>query len=496
MYLLVFAVVFLIVFYVWYKGSYWHRRGVPGPRGWPIVGNIIEHFLGKKTLGQVYLDIYRKYEDYPFVGIFKANTPCLLVRDPELSHRILVKDFKFFQNNEIQVNKEVDVLFGHNPFVLRGKEWKDTRQMLTPGLTSGRLKHIFPLISNVAKRFVEYIENHPTATTDGIETRLLTKRFTLDNVAKTAFGIDGKAFDSYDKLSDFMELADSFLTPGSSHAIILQLGQVFPSLLNMFSIKIISQNVEDKIIAIISDVKKYRETHNDVYKDYLQFLIDLAKEHKFTDTDVTAHASTFFLDGYFTSSLILTFNLLCLAQNPEYQQKIREEIKETEEKNKGEIPYEALPEMVWLDACFYESFRKYPMIEMLMKLCTEPYEYTCEDPDLKNMTMKFKKGDHIIIPYGMLCQDPKYFKDPEKYYPERMMEKDGALNKLFFPFGNGPRICIGQRLGILQIKLGLVYLIKNFEITTSPKLQQPISYCAFNFMNEVQGGVWLKYKKI
>ncbi|XP_030760088.1 probable cytochrome P450 28a5 [Sitophilus oryzae] len=496
MFYLVLVVFSLIFLYFGLKKSYWDKRGVPGPKPWPFIGNIGPHFLGRKTLGQVFVDIYRKYEGYPFVGTFRAGTPCLLVRDPELVHRILVKDFKSFRNNEMYVDKDTDTLFNRNPFALRDQEWKDTRQMLTPGFTSGRLKNLFPIMTSITKDFIKFIEHHPTANTDGIETRLLTKRYTLDNVAKAAFGIDGKSFESYEELSDFMQLANSFLTPGTLHGLFMQVIQIFPVLLRIIPPKLISGDIEKKMISIISEVRQHRLQNDAIHKDYLQFLIELGKENKFSDTEVTAHATTFFFDGYVTSSLVLSYALLCLAQNTKYQERVREEILKTEEKNNGEVTYEALQEMELLHACLWESIRLFPVGDILTKACTEPFEYTPEDPSFKKITLNVKVGDIVMIPFSMFSKDPKYFENPEKFYPERMLGKDGTINKVFYPFGMGPRACIGQRLGTMQIKIGLVHVIKNFEVTVSPKLQQPIKYHPFNIMNEIKGGLWLKYKKI
>ncbi|XP_076259777.1 putative cytochrome P450 28a5 [Rhynchophorus ferrugineus] len=496
--MLILVLLGIILALLWYlrRNSTWDKRGVPGPKPLPIVGNILRHFLGQKTLGQIYRQIYNKYDKYPFVGIYRATTPCLLVRDPEFVQRILVKDFKSFQNNEMHVEKDVDVLFGRNPFVLRGKEWRDTRQMLSPGYTSGRMKNLYPMITEIAKTMVNFIENHPTGTTDGIETRLLTKRFTLDNVAKAAFGIDGKCFGSYDEMSDFMQLTNTFLQPGSFQAILTQMIQIFPVITKLPFMTFTNKSTADKIISIISEVKKHRLQNNVQANDYLQFLIELGKEHKFSDVDVTAHASTFFFDGYFTSSLVLSYLLLCLAMYPEYQDKVRDEIKETLEKNNGEIPYESLHDMPWLNACLYESTRVYPIAESMMKVCTEDFEYTPTDPSYKNLTVQLKPGDVVMVPYGIMSKDPKYFVEPDKFLPERLLEKDEMSNKVFFPFGAGPRVCIGQRMGIMQIKLGAAHIVKNFQISTSPKLCQPIKYCAYNFMNEVKGGIWLRYRKI
>lgn len=82
---------------------------------------------------------YRQYQDYPFVGIFRMIDPCLLLIDPEIIKNIMVKDFSYFVNNDIFVDKQLDPLLGVNPFVLKNEEWKKTRQFLTPGFAPAKV---------------------------------------------------------------------------------------------------------------------------------------------------------------------------------------------------------------------------------------------------------------------------------------------------------------------------------------------------------------------
>lgn len=82
---------------------------------------------------------FSKYKEYPFVGIYHLLRPCLLIREPEMIKNIMVKDFKYFQNNDIDIDKKTEKIFGRNPFVLKGQEWKNTRAQLTSCFTSGKV---------------------------------------------------------------------------------------------------------------------------------------------------------------------------------------------------------------------------------------------------------------------------------------------------------------------------------------------------------------------
>lgn len=99
------------------------------------------------------------------------------------------------------------------------------------------MKNMFPTLKDISAALIKFIENHPTRTTDGIETRALTKRLTLDNVAKAAFGIDGKSFESYEDISEFNKLANNFLTPGTLFSLYFGFVQIFPAIGTLLKLK-------------------------------------------------------------------------------------------------------------------------------------------------------------------------------------------------------------------------------------------------------------------
>lgn len=90
-----------------------------------------------------------------------------------------------------------------------------------------------------------------------------------------------------------------------------------------------------------------------------------------------------------------------------------------------------------------ESLRLTPFLDILVKQCTQPCEYTPINPEYKKMSVNLIPGDTVILPYSMLMKDEKYFEKPNEYIPERMLDKDNFNKSCFFPFGLGPRACIG-----------------------------------------------------
>jgi cytochrome P450 family 6 len=189
---------------------------------------------------------------------------------------------------------------------------------------------------------------------------------------------------------------------------------------------------------------------------------------EFSDDDLVAQATVFFLAGFETSSTVLSFTLMELAANPDVQRKAQLEIDEALGQNDGEITYESLRNMKYLDwvlqgkqqniffeiasthICnFIEAMRKYPPVAIHNRECTKTYK-------VPGTNVTIEKGFMVMIPNHALQNDSKYFPNPERFDPERFSDDD-ALHKyqyIYSPFGEGPRQCIGKNyrkiLGFLK----------------------------------------------
>ncbi|CAG9858620.1 unnamed protein product [Phyllotreta striolata] len=494
MLLILFILVVSLLYYLIQRNyNYWSDRGVPGPKPSFLVGNFGKSFIGKISSGDIITNTYREYENYPFVGIYKAITPVLIIRDPEMVKNVMVKDFKNFHDNDIEVQKDLDPIFGRNPFVMRGAEWKQKRVQLTGCFTSGKIKGMFPYMEHNLKGMMKYMENAANTSTP-LEALDLCMRYTLDNVAICAFGVDGKAFEEH---SAFKELAEKFFTADSlPKKLKFWLMFNFPVISGLIKLKFIPKDVENHLIEMVSNTLKYRKENNVTRNDFLDVCSRMSTEGEaFTDIDIVAHAASFFADGYDTSARVMSFLLFELASNPEVQQTLREELNESYIKNGNKFTYEALHDLPYLDACINEGLRKNFIAANLSKLCTEDYTYTSTSPNFKQMTVKLKAGDRVAIPVMGLHHDPKYFDDPEKFKPERFLKKENIQSFTHLPFGEGPRICIGQRFGVTQVKVGLAYVIRNFQCTVNSKTQLPLKFDPYFPMILAVGGLWLDFKK-
>lgn len=113
--------------------------------------------------------------------------------------------------------------------------------------------------------------------------------------------------------------------------------------------------------------------------------------------------------------------------------------------------------------------RKYPVVPLLVRECVKDYTI----PGTDNV---IEKGVEIFIPAFALQRDEKYYENPDKFIPERFNEENMAgkniVNRPYLPFGEGPRNCIGMRMGKMQTKVGLVLMLQKFRFELENRLKK------------------------
>ncbi|KAJ9581730.1 hypothetical protein L9F63_023089, partial [Diploptera punctata] len=172
--------------------------------------------------------------------------------------------------------------------------------------------------------------------------------------------------------------------------------------------------------------------------------------------------------------------------NPDIQERLRQEIESVVEEHGG-VTYESVNEMKYLSQVISETFRMYPPVSQLNRECNK--SYTIPGTDLM-----IDEGTQVVVPVLGLHMDPAYYPDPDKFDPERFNseEADKRNNYVFLPFGEGPRICIGMRFGLMQIKVGLISLLQNYEFSICEKTAIPPTVNPRIFITAALEGIHLQ----
>ncbi|XP_033209032.1 probable cytochrome P450 6a14 [Belonocnema kinseyi] len=487
--------------------NYWKRKGIPHEVPIIPVGNILPVTLGKQCTGELIQESYERFKSNPLHGMYMFHIPHLVINDPDLIRLILIKNFAHFCDRGLYFNNDVDPLSGHL-FFMPGDEWKHLRSKLSPTFTSGKMKQMFPLVVKVTEDLKKAL-GASIGKSSTVEVKDLLSRYTTDMIASIAFGVECNSLKNPD--AKFREYGKKAV---DINPVKVSLMMFFSKLMDILRIPINSKEVSKFFNTVFSDVIAHRKANNVPRKDFLDLLIQLMDHGKVEgdETNVTdnpkddiktvknteaismseacAQAFVFLIAGFETSSSTSTYCLHELALKPDIQDKLRQEINE----NLGgrhDFSYEDVHALPYLHKVVSETLRKYPIVPILNRICIKDYK-------IPNSNFCVPKGMNIIIPILGLHKDPNIFPDPEEFSPERFDSVEMAKRHAFtyLPFGEGPRICIGKRFGLLQVKFALIKILSHYRVSVCDKTEIRIKPTIRHVLLTPVDDVFLRVEKV
>lgn len=141
-----------------------------------------------------------------------------------------------------------------------------------------------------------------------------------------------------------------------------------------------------------------------------------------------------------------------------------------------------------------ESLRMYPGAGWASKTCTRDYELHGSH---KGESVRLRPGDNVMIPVYGLHHDPDYYPEPDEFRPERFLDdglKRFKQQGVFLGFGNGPRQCVGMRLGLAMAKAALAAIVQRFQVKVNARTPAGHHLDPSIFVGVHKGGIWLDFE--
>ncbi|KAL1495020.1 hypothetical protein ABEB36_010509 [Hypothenemus hampei] len=507
-YFLLFGVplVFIAYWYFYKKPySYWKSKGVPQTTPWIFFGDVWPTLFRIKDMLEWINWFYNMHPTSKYVGMYQFYIPTLVIKDPNLIKQIAIKDFDHFtDHNVFSATQEIDdPLWGANLFTLKGQKWRNMRNLLSASFTSSKMKLMYTFMAEEAEKFVNFFNKQDEEIIE-VDLKDVFTRYTNDVIASTSFGLKINSLENPN--NEFYQLGQkvsNFSDPVFVFKFFML--SVWPGIFKLLGITFLSKKVTNFFVSVIKDAIRTREENDIVRPDMLNILLEIkngthptgeeqeitdnqfgvATEStefvkssktnvKITDDVIAAQAFVFFVAGFETVSSVMCFTCYELALNRDVQEQLRKEIQDVYDNSNGKPTYENIIGMKYMDMVVSESLRKWPPAPALDRLCVKPY--VLQDTNPNEPPIQINKDDVIWVPtYGM-HYDPKYFPNPEKFIPERFSDqlKDRIVPYTYLPFGIGPRLCIGSRFALLEVKSIVFHLVKDFEIVPTDKTQIPL----------------------
>nr|QBA57467.1 CYP6AB10 [Heortia vitessoides] len=503
--------VLVLVAAIYYYGTrafdYWEKRGIKHEKPLPIFGTNLKQFFQRASMAMMASETYRKYPNEKVVGFYRGTKPELVIRDPEIAKRILVTDFQHFYARGLIPHKTVIEPLLKNLFFADGDLWRLVRQRFTPAFSTGKLKAMFPLITKTAEKLQVITED--IVNREYYDVRELMARYTTDFIGECGFGINMDSLN--DENSLFRKLGKRIFERRFRDALFGALKFIFPELCK--DLHFLAPELETTMTHFFNTVVKERNYKPSGRNDFIDLMLELKEKGEMvgesiekktnncepeivkmelTDLLMIAQMFVFFGAGFETSSTASSYTLHQLAFNPDCQEKVQAEIDMVLEKYNNKITYDAIKEMTYLEMAFNEAMRMYPSVAYLIRKCTSK-KYTIPEIDLT-----IDEDVSVIVPIQAIHMDEKYFREPMKYDPERFTfgAKDDIRNFVFLPFGEGPRACVGARLGQMQSMAGIASVLHKYTVEPAAcSVQVPKPDPAGTVSEGFVGGLPLKFRR-
>jgi cytochrome P450 len=412
-----------------------------GPKGRPVVGSLRE--FRRDVLG-FFTDCARTYGDV--VPIRLPRRRLVLLSHPDLIEEVLTARAR--QTTKTVLLQALRPVLGNGLLLSEGDTWLRQRRLIQPAFHRQRIAAYGDVMAGYAERgMAEWRDGQ----TRDVHADMMT--ITQAIVAKTLFDADvsdaawdvGQALhvlmdDFSQRRTRLFELPKFVPTPGRRRA------------------RLAVERLDRVVYGIIADRRASGEDHGDL----LSLLLDAQDADdgsRMTNQQVRDEIMTLFLAGHETTAVSLSWTWYLLAQHPDVEARLAAELGNV---LGGRLPTVAdLPRLRYAEMVVTESMRLYPPVYSLTRRVIEPCEV----------------GGHRIVPETTLVmsqwvvhRDARWFDEPAAFQPDRW--ENDLVKRLpryaYFPFGGGPRLCIGNTFALMEATLLLATIAQRFRFRLAP----------------------------
>lgn len=425
-----------------------------GPAGSAVLGNLNE--LGNDPLAFL-TKCDRNYGD--IVPLRLGPTPACLVTHPALVEQILKNRTSFIKSRGFRA---LSRLLGSGLLTNEGDSWFRQRRLAQPVFHRSRIKGYGQIMVDYTKQLIE--EWQASEQTSDMKTprdiHADMMRLTLNIVMKTIFNQDVSTSEA-DTIAHALDVAMNwFDSKRRQNFFILEW---FPRPENVRYRNAIKA-MDDSIYSIINQRRESGEDPGDLLS-MLMAARDEDDGSQMSDQQLRDEIATLMLAGHETTANTLSWTWMLLAQHPEVEAKLHAELQQVLE---GRSPTIAdLGQLPYTNAVIKESMRVYPPVAILGRESIE---------DVTIGDYLIPKDCVIIISQWVMHHSPDYFNEPESFIPERWLPNSDEVplekqlpRGVYFPFGDGPRICIGKGFAMMEAVLILSAIAQKFRFNLSPE---------------------------
>ncbi len=424
----------------------------PGPR---------DGFFGMREMARMKADVtgyyaalHKEYGDT--VSMQTGPYRLFFFFHPAAVHEVLVKQAKSIVRLP-RIMQTFAQWNGRSILIAEGKQWAQQRRLVQQAFQPRRINAYAKAIVNATQTLLETWEADSQAgDLLELDVRSAMRSLTLSVICRTMFDSDVSA-DSQEISAAVESLSQIAFNEMQAP---VRLPSWIPTPANLRKRRAIA--VLDRVVwKFIRDRRQEGKDHGDLLSMLLAAVDDQPGNATLSDQQVRDEAMTLMLAGHDTTAAALEWLLYVLGRYPEVTQKCHQEVEATtpEQLLTAELPY--------LTATIQETLRLYPPAFAVFA------RQSTVELEISGYTVP--KGSMLALSSFVTQRDERWFPNPLAFQPERFLNQTAAKRPpgAYFPFGAGPRVCIGQSFATQEIKLAAAVLLRNFEFELAPESKDP-----------------------
>jgi cytochrome P450 len=438
-------------------------RRPPGPKPQFVIGNVP---LAKRNVLAVLQSWTNEYGDIFYYR--EGWIHVYFLSHPDLIEFVLVRNHQNFRKDRVVQNSRW--FLGDGLLTTEGEHWKKQRRLAQPAFHRDR-------VESYARVMTSYTEQMLSAWRDGgvLDVHQEMMSLTLRIVVRALFssGAEGA-----ERISEAMNI---LLHNNTGVRLILP---PFLRLLPLPGMVDLRRAVGELNKAVYRIISLRRREERDC-GDLLSMLMLARYEGggQMDDSQLRDEVMTFLLAGHETTALALSWSWYLLSQHPLVEQRLHEELDQV---LGGRVATPSdLSSLVYCESVIKEAMRLYPPVWSVSRSAIEDFELN---------GFRIPAGANIVMSPWVMHRDPRFFSDPEKFDPDRWCrEESRSLPRFaYFPFGGGPRQCIGASFAMMEAMLLMATIAKRFQIAC-PEGQAVTP--APSFTLRPKEGIWAAVRK-
>jgi cytochrome P450 len=452
---------------------------LPGPRGWPIVGNALQI-----ERSRLHRNVEAWGREFGPMFRFRLGRRTLLALSDHEALMVALRDRPegFRRTRHLET---IGLEMGLTPgvFAANGEAWRRQRRMVMAGFDPTHVRAYFPSLLKVAQRLRGRWQRAARAG-ESIELQPELMRFTVDAIAGLAFGADVNTLESDEEV------------------IQQHLDKIFPMLFKrVFAIvpwwrwfpRAADRQLERGVVAVNEAIAGFiaaaraRLAADPARRaqppNLLESMIVAAQDGgDISDREVAGNVLTMLLAGEDTTANTLAWMIYLLHRHPQALQRAQHEVRALGLDSSAFTP-ETLAGLDYLEACAHETMRLKPVA---------PFQVIEALRDTVIQGVRVPRGTAIWCLMRGDSVSERHFADPQAFRPERWLSGGGAApaasasaaKRVSMPFGAGPRVCPGRYLALLEIKMAMAMLLTHFDIAAvdTPDGAEAAEHMAFTMM--------------